>query len=546
MSLLVQIAAEFTGKKAFKDADKGIDNLTKSAKKLAGALGVALSVKAVADFSKASIKAFSEDQAAAAKLAKVVDNLGLAFANPEISKFIDDLSKASGVTDDRLRPAFQSLITTTGSLVQSQKLLAQAIDVSAGSGVDLATVSQDLANAYVGNTKGLKKYNLGLTQAELKSASFLQIQEKLNEQFSGSNAAYLETYAGKMQLLSTAAGEAQEKIGGALVNALEDVFGAADITELIGKIDILSSKVANMIDTIAWKWKKFWFATSDKAILSQLNPFSNYVSDGLAKIDADHAADLWKTAMEKATGFGPDSRSPAGANSAKLTAAEIAAKKRAQEIAKAQQKQLKATKEQTLLKKQQGLFDIQQIQLIAALQGKLSDEDRKRAELQLALLTGNADEATRLTKEIANSIDKTGNLAKFLTTLPDANNPFKNWDMYLATVQDRLRIIQAGGGANVSTFTSTDTSGLGAATTATINQTDDATLAALQAADEAQKVIDSINASMNSGVLANLPAITVNFAGSDSLSNALRDSFVSASMQGSFSQINRSVGAFDR
>lgn len=546
MSLLVQIAAEFTGKKAFKEADKGIANLTSSAKKLAGALGVALSVKAVADFSKASIKAFSEDQAAAVKLAKVVDNLGLSFANPEISKFIDDLSKASGVTDDQLRPAFQSLITTTGSLVQSQKLLAQAIDVSQGSSVDLATVSQDLANAYVGNTKGLKKYNLGLTQAELKTASFEEITAKLNEQFSGSNAAYLETYAGKMQLLTTAAGEAKEKIGGALVKALQDVFGAADITELIGKIDILASKTANMIDELAWKWKKFWFATSDKAILSLLNPFSNYLDSGLAKIDAEHAAEKWRTAMEKAGGFGPDSRSPAGVNSAKLSAAEIAAKKRAQDLAKANQAQLKATKEQTLLKKQQGLFDIQQIQLIAALQGKLSEDERKRAELQLAILTGNVDEATKLTKEIANSIDKTGNLAKFLTTLPDANNPFKNWDMYLSTVQDRLRIINAGNGANVQTFTSTDTSGLSAPIAAVVNQTDQATLDALQAADEAQKVIDSINASMNTGILANLPPITVNFSGTSALDNALRDSFISASMQGSFSQINRTVGAFDR
>lgn len=546
MSLLVQIAAEFTGKKAFKEADKGIANLTSSAKKLAGALGVALSVKAVADFSKASIKAFSEDQAAAVKLAKVVDNLGLSFANPEISKFIDDLSKASSVTDDQLRPAFQSLITTTGSLVQSQKLLAQAIDVSQGSSVDLATVSQDLANAYVGNTKGLKKYNLGLTQAELKTASFEEITAKLNEQFSGSNAAYLETYAGKMQLLTTAAGEAQEKIGGALVNALQDVFGAADITELIGKIDILATKTSNMIDDLTWKWKKFWFATSDRAFLEMFNPFSTYVRDGLDKIDAEKAAVHWRRAMEKAAGFGPDFRSPAGVNSAKLSAAEAAAKKRAQDIAKAQQKQLKATKEQTLLKKQQGLFDIQQIQLIAALQNKLSEEDRKRAELQLALLTGNVDEATKLTKEIANSIDKTGNLAKFLTTLPDANNPFKNWDMYLSTVQDRLRIINAGNGANVQTFTSTDTSGLSAPITAVVNQTDDATLAALQAADEAQKVIDSINASMNTGILANLPPITVNFSGTSALDNALRDSFISASMQGSFSQINRTVGAFDR
>lgn len=441
MSLLVQIAAEFTGKKAFKEADKGISNLTNSAKKMAGVLGVALSTKAVIDFGKASVKAFTEDQAAAQKLAKVVDNLGLSFANSDIAKFIDGLSKTSGVTDDELRPAFQALLTTTGSLINSQKMLAQAIDISRGSGVDLATVSQDLANAYVGNTKGLKKYNLGLTQAELKTASFVQIQEKLNEQFQGSNAAYLETYAGKMQLLTTAAGEAQEKIGGALVQALQDVFGAADITELIGKIDILSSKVSNMIDTLAWKWKKFWFATSDKAILSGLNPFSNYVESGLAKIDAEHAAAKWKTAMEKAIGFGPDFRSPAGANQAKLTAAEIAAKKRQQEILKAQQKNTAELKKQAQTKKQNALFDMEQIQLVAALQGKLSKEDEDRVRLKLALLQGNEELAAKLSAKIADSIDKTGELKHWLTTLPNANNPFEGWDTWLTAFKANLATV---------------------------------------------------------------------------------------------------------
>jgi hypothetical protein len=79
----------------------------------------------------------------------------------------------------------QTLLTTTGSLVNSQKMLAQAVEISRGSGVELSTVVQDLNNAFVGNTKGLKKYNLGLTQAELKVASFADIQKKLNDQFSG-------------------------------------------------------------------------------------------------------------------------------------------------------------------------------------------------------------------------------------------------------------------------------------------------------------------------------------------------------------------------
>ena len=216
LGLIIPVVADDKTAKGLNSAKKNINGFEKNVKSLAKTLGVALSAAAVVDFGKASVKAFMEDQKAASLLAKTVENLGLGFANPQIARFIDELSIATGVTDDQLRPAFQALITTTGSLANSQKLLSQAVDISVGSGQDLATVSQDLANAYVGNTKGLKKYNLGLTQAELKTMSFTEIQKKLNDQFSGSNAAYLETYAGKMQVLQTAAGEAQETIGGAL------------------------------------------------------------------------------------------------------------------------------------------------------------------------------------------------------------------------------------------------------------------------------------------------------------------------------------------
>ena len=74
------------------------------------------------------------------RLTQVVKNLGLELSSPAINEYIDTLSKASGVTDSQLRPAFQALLTTTGSLTASQAALQQAIDVSVGSGIELTTV----------------------------------------------------------------------------------------------------------------------------------------------------------------------------------------------------------------------------------------------------------------------------------------------------------------------------------------------------------------------------------------------------------------------
>ena len=120
---------------------------------------------------KLTLKVLSKDEAAALRLNRAVENLGIGFANPGIADYIANLEKSAAVADDVLRPAFQGLLTTTGSLVQSQKLLNDAITISRASGIDLATVTEDLGKGYVGITRGLGKYNTGLTRAELTTKS---------------------------------------------------------------------------------------------------------------------------------------------------------------------------------------------------------------------------------------------------------------------------------------------------------------------------------------------------------------------------------------
>ena len=90
-SVRKDIAAEFVGKKAFAQAEKSTFNLQKSVKKLAGAFGLAFGTRAVVNFSKQAVKAFAADEAAANRLARAVDNLGIGFANPAISKYISEL-----------------------------------------------------------------------------------------------------------------------------------------------------------------------------------------------------------------------------------------------------------------------------------------------------------------------------------------------------------------------------------------------------------------------------------------------------------------------
>jgi len=187
--LRIDLAAEFKGKKAFKEADNAVIKLEKNVKRLGSTLGFTLGTAAVVAFGKASVKAFADDSAAALRLSNAVKNLGLEFANPYITDYIANLEKTAKIADDQLRPAFQRLLQQTGSIAKSQSILSTSIDVSRGSAVDLATVTEDLARAYYGNTKSLKKYSLGLTDAELKAKSFSEIQDILDKKFKGSSKA---------------------------------------------------------------------------------------------------------------------------------------------------------------------------------------------------------------------------------------------------------------------------------------------------------------------------------------------------------------------
>ena len=245
-NVAINIAAEFTGKPAFKKAENATFSLTKSVKKLAGALGIAYGTQAVIAYGKASAKAFAEDEAAAKRLAGAVNNLGIGFANPQISAFISNLEKTAGVADDVLRPAFQGLLTTTGSLVQSQKLLNDALTISRASGIDLATVSSDLAKGYVGITKGLSKYNTGLTKAELSSKSFADILDVLLQRSAGAAQDYLTTTSYKFDVLSVASQNASEIIGGGLVDAFALLAGGTDAKDAATAIETVAKAVANV------------------------------------------------------------------------------------------------------------------------------------------------------------------------------------------------------------------------------------------------------------------------------------------------------------
>ena len=256
--IAINIAAQFTGKNAFQKADKATAGLQRSVKNLGMALGVALSARAIVNFSKLSVKAFAEDEKAARSLALAVANTGNAFAQLDVESFIQRMQRATGVLDDNLRPAFRTLITATGDVKKSQDGLALALDIAAGTGKDLGAVSMALAKAYGGQTTALSRLGAGLSKATLATGDMDLITQELQARFSGQALEATKGFAGQMNLLTVAVNDAKEAIGKGLVDALGVLAGnQSGVGGAVGVINSMATGIAEGAKNIAFMIKQF-------------------------------------------------------------------------------------------------------------------------------------------------------------------------------------------------------------------------------------------------------------------------------------------------
>jgi hypothetical protein len=158
---------------------------------------------------------------------------------------IDKMARATGVADDKLRPALARLALSTGDVSKAQDLLALALDISTQTGKPLEGVANALGKAYDGNTAALGKLGIGLSSAELKAMSFTQVQTKLSELFGGAAAANAQTFQGRMDRLKVAFDEGVETIGTKLLPIIE-----ALIRIIIEKVVPGFEKFAKLFDPI--------------------------------------------------------------------------------------------------------------------------------------------------------------------------------------------------------------------------------------------------------------------------------------------------------
>jgi hypothetical protein len=204
------------------------DKLGEFGKKAAAAFAVAAAAAAAyaGKLLIDGVKAAVEDEKAQAKLATTLENT--TGATKDQIKAVEDqilqMSLATGVADDKLRPSFEKLVRATNDVEKAQKLQTLALDIAAGSGKDLDAVSQSLARAYDGNTSALSRLGIGLSSAELKSMSFDDVTAQLAKTFGGQASIQADTFSGKVARLQVAFDEAKESVGARLLPILTNLL----------------------------------------------------------------------------------------------------------------------------------------------------------------------------------------------------------------------------------------------------------------------------------------------------------------------------------
>jgi hypothetical protein len=417
-SVVIDIAAEYTGKKAFDKAGKSTVNLEKSVKSLGRTLGLTFSATAVLAYSKASVKAAAADQKAQQQLALALKNVGLGRDAATAEGYIQRIEKEYGIVDDKLRPAYSRLAIATQDTLETQRLLSIAMDISASTGKDLGSVTSALSKAFLGSNTALSKLGVGISKADLETKSFNEITKQLAATFAGAAVKSANSVSGSMDKLAIATNNAKETIGVGLITAFSNLAGNGDVDQAVSKIDSVSASLSKMIVVASkLKWYDWIIGGITGGTITDITKFKgmgNVPLTGGSSMDTQKADAIAKAKAAKEIAAAK-SIAAAKAKAEKLAAAaKIKADKNAADNA-------------AKLAKAGAMFDLDKIQIEAALKGKITDEETLRLQLQRAILNEDATLADALQKKLEASQRATVALQGQINGIKPLADPFSEW-----------------------------------------------------------------------------------------------------------------------
>ena len=491
--LIISAGVKYDGK-GLNKARKDVHKFGRDVRNLSKLFGVALGTGAILNFAKKSIDAFAKEELAAKRLAGVLENTGNAFAVMGVEKSLRSMELLTGETGD-LRAAFTQLYLILKDVGAATSALQIAQDVSAGTGIDILSISTALAKAYKGETKNLKALIPSLSAATLASEDSFAITEELVKLYGGAGARNATTFTGKLKILTKGFEEAKKSIGKGLVDSLMLATGSADVEALQKKIIDFGEKAGKAIADLGKVFsdnfelfKSAAIAIASIFVLDKVMIFATVAVAAMTKVSkamrilrgtavgtaiatmavlnplgaVAYAAALVALiygavkAMDALTASSTNANTASkwifGQNSVTKTY-QAAQKQKALDTKALKEKlallalELKAKTNLSKLDKANKAFDLNAIQINAALRFGIDEDTRLRLLTQKAILENEGAEALRLLGSLKENDAKTKELAHLLATLPKADDPFADWPATIAKINGLLRDLKIPGSA---------------------------------------------------------------------------------------------------
>jgi len=434
-------------------ADKAVNNLQKSTVKLGKSLGIALSTTAIVAYGKSAVRAYADMQAQQDRLVRLM-KVGVGATDSQIESLnkqaaaLQNIGVVSGDTITQVQSqlaTFNLQAKTIAALTPAILDYVTAEKGAAATTEEFKSMTNGLAQALNGNFASLTRVGFVIdenTRKMIKNGTESEraeaIVDVLNSTYKGFNASLRDTPVGQLQLLTNAADDAKEVIGEGLVDALAKIGGGSEASDAVKTIDNIAKGIntitmvtATAIDSLLKLYKAVDFITTlggltgeDGILVQRFGSRTSTPSTNRSASPAGTALRLKQERQQEALAAKREKERLA------LTKKELDARK----------KLTAEQKKQAALKKAGTVFDLEQIQIIAALKGKLSEEDRIRLQAQLAILNENDVLAASLTRQILMAQDSTGGLYKFFLAIGDMKikNPFAFLDDWILEFQKKL------------------------------------------------------------------------------------------------------------
>jgi hypothetical protein len=450
---VINIASKFDAK-GFKQAETASEKLGRTVKNLAGTFGLAFGTAAVVAYGKASVKVALEAQAEQERLNNILRvTTGATQAQIDIlNEQATALERIGVVTAGNIKTT-QSQLATFDLQISTIKTLTPAIldYVTAEKGAtasasEFKSMTNGLAQALNGNFTSLTKTGFVLddvTKKMIKEGTETEraaaLVKVLNSTYKDFNANLRNTDAGKMQVLANTAQEVQTIIGTGIIDSLKLLSGDKTIENLannmrdfatavsdtfigvslfvneLKKIPVIGKALGGIFDNLG---SGLIFTQMGKAYRERLEYNKNEHKSKQQILKVDTKADkLSKTQLSTAKKLS-------------ATQKQIAAEKKKQEV---------LDKAALVLAEGQKVFDEEGIQLAAAAQGKLTEEERTRLalkknilDLESAINQGNVTAAAQLANSMVSNAQKLAALRGDMVGLNNIQNPFSAW---LLTIQ---------------------------------------------------------------------------------------------------------------